>query len=158
MYFSQSPDGQILNVWYQTNDSPFYVNIKLGAINAFQTRLGANLKATESDPIGIHTSSFVSSPNSNDVIITKTFSQDDVSSFTDAKLSKNNVKLAAKATHSVHAAGHIQSAVVEQSVVLYNANQGPAAAKVRAQSRQRFCPFSVGNEPDLTHRCALLLR
>jgi hypothetical protein len=127
MYFSQSPDGTIHDVWHQKDDSPFYVNIKLGAINAFQTRVGLNAKATESDPVGIHTSAFVATPDTNNVVITKTFSQDDVTSFTDAKLSKDNVKLTAKSTHNVHAAGYIQSAIVEQSVVLYNANQGPAS-------------------------------
>jgi hypothetical protein len=48
----------------QESDSPYFVNVKVSAINAFQTHLvapGANLKAQEADPAGYHYSSFVGS-------------------------------------------------------------------------------------------------
>jgi hypothetical protein len=64
MYFTQTLDGAIPESWYQTDDSPYFVNVKVSAINAFQTRVvqpGSPLQAQEHDPVGYHYSTFVGS-------------------------------------------------------------------------------------------------
>jgi hypothetical protein len=64
MYFTQTLDGAIPEIWYQTDDSPYFVNVKVSAINAFQTRVvqpGSPLQAQEHDPVGYHYSTFVGS-------------------------------------------------------------------------------------------------
>ena len=39
MYFQQNKTGEIVQVWYQDGDSPYFVSVKLGAINAFATKV-----------------------------------------------------------------------------------------------------------------------
>jgi hypothetical protein len=39
MYYQQSPTGEITQIWYNEDDSPYFINVKLGAINSFQTHI-----------------------------------------------------------------------------------------------------------------------
>jgi len=138
MYFAQSPTGEILQIWYQEGDSPYFVNVKVGAINAFQTRVvppnQQPVKALESDPVGNHYSYFVSA-GSNSLTVSKTFTQQDFSSFPDPNLRRHNININANTQTTVHPSGHIAAASVLQDVVVVNINPDSSARSKKVNSK-----------------------
>lgn len=55
MYFQQYFNGTITKIWYNTADSPYYVNVKVGAINSLQTKIvqpSAKELVLFTDPLG----------------------------------------------------------------------------------------------------------
>lgn len=126
MYFQQLKTGEIVKIWYNTGDSPYFVNVKAGAINQFQTRVVPANKQTfqyqETDLIGVHTSDFVGSKNAdNSLSVVKSFDQKDFTKFaTDPNLSASDLILNANQGVSVHPAGYIQSTSFSQKVLLVN--------------------------------------
>lgn len=133
MYFAQTTAGQITNVWYNTQDSPYFVHVKSSVINAFQTRIVArNAQASfqEDDLVGQHSSDFAGSSKASSLLITKTFSQSDFTAFADPAVNSHTVAYTAQATHTVHPAGYFQAATMEHYVVLSDISQG-ASKKVR---------------------------
>jgi hypothetical protein len=126
MYFQQLKTGEIVKIWYNTGDSPYFVNVKAGAINQFQTRVVPANKQTftyqETDLIGVHNSDFVGVANSDSSLtVAKSFDQKDFTKFaTDPNLSSNDLILNANQGVSVHPAGYIQSTTFSQKVLLVN--------------------------------------
>jgi len=141
MYFAQNTTGEITEIWYNENDSPYFINVKISAINAFQTRVvapGANLMAAESDPAGYHYSSFVGGNQQTTLLVSKTFTEKDFTSFADPNVKPANLKLNALTSTSVHSEGYIVGASVNQQVVITNAN--PQASSVASQTRRAAAP------------------
>eukprot|EP00761_Pharyngomonas_kirbyi_P004489 gb/GECH01004494.1/.p1 GENE.gb/GECH01004494.1/~~gb/GECH01004494.1/.p1 ORF type:complete len:853 (+),score=228.62 gb/GECH01004494.1/:1-2559(+) len=127
MYFLQKPTGEISKIWYNKDDKPYFVQVKVSAINAFQTKVvgvGSHHKAQEDDPVGVHYSNFAGSSGSHDAPLTvaKTFNQKDVTKFADPKVSPHNVNLDARTTTGIHKEGYINSASVDQTTILISAN------------------------------------
>jgi hypothetical protein len=126
MYFQQLKTGEIVKIWYNTGDSPYFVNVKAGAINQFQTRVVPANQQTfqyqETDLIGVHNSDFVGSKNAdNSLSVAKSFDQKDFTKFaTDPSLSASDLILNANQGVSVHPAGYIQSTSFSQKVLLVN--------------------------------------
>jgi len=140
MFFQQMKTGEIPKVWYQKGDSSYYVNVKLGAINAFQTHVvasGKTEKVLEADPVGSHFSNLKGS-GSDKLSIVKTFTEDDFKSFPDAKLKKGNLKLIATTTTTVHSAGYIMGSSVDQQVTMVK------MAQLSSMSKQQTVQQTVG--------------
>jgi len=125
MYFLQSNTGEISKIWYNSRDELYFVNVKLGAINALQTKItapGQTQTVLESDPVGVHYSQLTGTESTNDgaLLVEKTFNQKDFEKFSDPDVTKNNVVMMARASTGVHSAGFIQSAQSEQYATLVN--------------------------------------
>lgn len=141
MYFAQNTTGEITEIWYNEDDSPYFINVKISAINAFQTRVvapGANLLAAESDPAGYHYSSFIGGNQQSTLLVSKTFTEKDFTSFADPNVKPANLKLNALTSTSVHNDGYILGASVNQQVVITNAN--PQASSVASRTRRATAP------------------
>eukprot|EP01111_Echinosteliopsis_oligospora_P017875 TRINITY_DN791_c0_g1_i1.p1 TRINITY_DN791_c0_g1~~TRINITY_DN791_c0_g1_i1.p1 ORF type:complete len:719 (+),score=245.36 TRINITY_DN791_c0_g1_i1:43-2199(+) len=130
VYFNQSKSGPINEIIYETDDSPYYLNVKIGAINALQTAVvsaGNMITITENDPIGIHTATVVGSMQSS-LSLSKTFTQVDFSQFPDPTLNPSNIALAATGQVTVHPDGYVLSAELNQSIILTNISPSSASA------------------------------
>ncbi|KAF0980380.1 hypothetical protein FDP41_013594 [Naegleria fowleri] len=115
MYFQQLPNGQITNVWYESDDSLYFVNVKLSAITAFQTYVTQSVVngVLEQDPVGVHTSNY-QGVSSNVLTLNKQFSQNNFRSFSDAQVTSNNVQISASSQTVVHASGYIMQTSTSQ--------------------------------------------
>jgi len=86
MYYQQSQNGEITQVWYQSGDSPYFVEVKLGAINSFHTHtlnVNQQMSVLESTVAGVHYSNYVGSGSSSLLNVNKQFTQEDFQSFSD---------------------------------------------------------------------------
>lgn len=103
MYFWQNTNGLIPQVAYDEQDSPFYVNVKLAAINAFQTSVAGAMNATHNvaqldDPTGVHAAQFsISQVDANTVGVASVFNANSYISFMDPTLTSRSVLLNATA-------------------------------------------------------------
>jgi hypothetical protein len=121
-YFEQTPEGRIVEVWYEEGDSPYFVNIKLGAINAFQTKVVASpTAALETDVVGVHTANFAPSISAGVTTITKKFTQNDFHSFADPSVTTRTFSIDGTSTASVSAKNQIIAASVKQVTVYVDA-------------------------------------
>jgi len=122
MYFEQTKAGQIVNVKYQFGDKPYYVEVKLGAINSFHTSViapSSHATVDETDVVGDHSSLYSGAlQGDKSLSLTKGFDQTDFSAFVDPHLSPSNVVLKAQASTNIHPNGYIQATSVSQSVLL----------------------------------------
>lgn len=82
VHFKQMKNGEIPTIWFYEGDSPYFVEVKLGAINAFQTRfvdVGRTVNVRENDPVGSHNSRVSGRSGSRGstapLVLTKTFTQ-----------------------------------------------------------------------------------
>jgi hypothetical protein len=147
MYFSQTPTGEIPEIWYYSGDSPYFVNVKVSAINAFQTRVvspGSPLQAQEHDPVGYHYSTFIGADKQTNLLVTKSFTQQDVLSFPDKNLKSSNIRLNAQTATAVHAEGHIMSSTVSQLVALVNVGSGSTLRNQMPLSTESQTPDTKG--------------
>jgi len=138
MYFAQLPSGQITQVWYNTDDSPYFVHVKSSVINAFQTRVVArDAKATfeETDLVGDHTTAFVGGAKATSLLINKQFSQTDFKSFADPSVTSRTVSYSGQASHIIHPEGFFQGATTESYVVLSDIS---GASKTQKKKQNRF--------------------
>ncbi|EFC45702.1 lipid transport family protein [Naegleria gruberi] len=114
MYFIQLPTGEITQVYYQDGDSPYFVNVKLSAISAFQTYVTQSTATIlEQDCVGVHTSAYQAAPAAM-LNINKQFTQQNFRSFSDAQVTANNVDIQATAQTAVHPNGYIASTTTSQ--------------------------------------------
>lgn len=138
MYFEQNVDGQITNIWYESDDDPYviyavakhcqscvlitlsliryFVQVKVGAINSLQTKLipaGTTQTVLESDPVGVHYSVF-DGASGTVLQVTKSYTQNDFEKFPDPQLHKSNVQIQGSASAQIHDSGYIQAASVTQ--------------------------------------------
>jgi len=138
MYFQQLKTGEIVKIWYNTGDSPYFVNVKAGAINAFQTRVVPANQQTfqyqETDLIGVHNSDFVGvKAGDNSLNIAKSFDQKDFSKFaTDPNLQASDLILNVNQGVSVNPQGYIQSTSFKQKVLLV---QTPPSSQPKQDKR-----------------------
>jgi len=118
--FTQSATGEISDIKVSKKDSEYVVQVKIGAINAFQTSIqpGSEYSSAENDVVGVHTSTFRSIEKENVTEITKTFSQTDVSTFADPTLVSKNVQLQASGVVHMNQDGKVQFASFEQTATL----------------------------------------
>jgi hypothetical protein len=113
MYFYQQTDGTIPVVFYETDDSAFYVQVKLAAINMFQTSLKSG-SFVVTDPTGVHAASFALQA----LTIRSNFTASSYKSFMDPAVNAGNIKLAASASVTFHPSdGSIVAAANQQHVV-----------------------------------------
>lgn len=123
VYFYQTSDGAIPVVEYQSNDPPFYVNVKLAAINAFQTQLRSGA-AIVNDPTGVHSAAFVAQA----LTVNATFTQANYVTFMDPTVTAQKVLVTARASVSFHPTdGSAVYAENRQHVILAR-DQNAAAA------------------------------
>jgi len=123
MYYQQKKSGEVEKIWYNVEDSIYFINVKTGAINAFHTHLlnpGDTTTLLDSDPVGIHYSTFQGDDGDqpNSLKVNKTFNALDVQAFADKHLKPGNVKIVALTNTGIHAAGYIESGSVDQLVDL----------------------------------------
>jgi hypothetical protein len=127
-------------VWYNTGDSPYYVNVKLGSLNAFQTKiLGVGKKETvvEHSPLGQHKSNYVGLVAPQGALFAnKSFNEHDVLQFHDKSVSPSNMAFAALGSAQVHPKGYIMHAEVDHLCVLKDASPAKANAKANAAGEQ----------------------
>jgi hypothetical protein len=131
MYFYQLKTGEITEIQYYSNDPIYYVDVKLGAINAFQTSIVAAGKAAvvlEVDPIGNHSTqvSGAVGPDGS-LVLTKVFSQVDFSAFPDHTVTPKNMLINVQAVTGVHAEGYVINSTLRQTVIMTNG--APSTAK-----------------------------
>merc|ERR1719321_1337497 len=133
-----TPEGAIPDIWIASDDPPAYVNIKLGAINAFQTHLlnetGKTLKVLEDDPTGKHYATMEALATTTEgavggVQMHKTFDTAQMVAYADPSVSPGNMGLNAHAVAHVHPEGYIQAATVTQTVVMVDATPGAKAVQ-----------------------------
>jgi hypothetical protein len=122
VYFTQMRSGQIVDIQYSQRDPIYYINVKVGAINAFQTAIvgvGATQTIYESDPMGNHSAMVTGaiSPTGG-LLLTKVFNQADFTAFPDPTLSDSSVQLNAKVVTTVHPDGYISYSTLDQLAVL----------------------------------------
>jgi hypothetical protein len=151
MYFQQLKTGEIVKIWYNTADSPYFVNVKAGAINAFQTRVvPANqqtFKYQESDLIGVHNSNFVGiKTGDNSLNIVKSFDQKDITKFaTDPNLRASDLILNVNQGVSVNLQGYIQSTTFNQKVLLVQTPPSPQSPKQDKRDNNGFNMLMLSN-------------
>jgi len=119
MYYQQFFNGTIPKIWYNTADSPYYVNVKVGAINSLQTKLVAPANQQVvlfSDPIGVHTANVAGAASSGFLILQSTFDQTNFNEFADTNVHPNMVELNAETVTQIHPDGYIYSSNVNQYV------------------------------------------
>eukprot|EP01119_Soliformovum_irregulare_P011822 TRINITY_DN2_c0_g1_i1.p1 TRINITY_DN2_c0_g1~~TRINITY_DN2_c0_g1_i1.p1 ORF type:complete len:795 (+),score=281.42 TRINITY_DN2_c0_g1_i1:2379-4763(+) len=124
MYYQQSANGEITQVWYQEGDSPYFVEVKLGAINSFHTHtLDINQGATvlESTAAGVHYSAYSGSGTPSLVTMNKAFTQSSFQSFSDPNVKPSDVSISANAAAGVSSQGFIQSTSISQLVSVKDA-------------------------------------
>lgn len=116
-------DGSIPLVQYQSDDSPYYVNVKLSAINAFQTSMQPGTFIVD-DPTGVHSAQFALT----DVVINTQFSQSSYKSFMDPTVTADSVQLQALGSVTFHPTnGAVVAASNQQHVISRFAQQDGAA-------------------------------
>eukprot|EP00003_Mantamonas_plastica_P033661 TRINITY_DN977_c0_g1_i1.p1 TRINITY_DN977_c0_g1~~TRINITY_DN977_c0_g1_i1.p1 ORF type:complete len:789 (+),score=287.66 TRINITY_DN977_c0_g1_i1:194-2560(+) len=122
MYFKYLPNGVIPEVWYQQEDDPMLVRIKLGAINSFQTyilEVDTNVTQVEKDPTGVHETFFLGASGDSDaLIVNKDFNQASFSKFMDPNVNAKNINFKATGQANVHPSGYISTATTTQAVVM----------------------------------------
>jgi hypothetical protein len=133
VYFVQMKTGQITLIEYYSDDPIYYVNVKVGAINAFQTAIvgvGSTQTVLESDPVGNHSSSITGSLGSDGVLyLIKIFNQADFTAFPDPTLTPSNMEIQATAVAGVHPEGYIVSSTQNQIAVLVDISSSSSSAK-----------------------------
>jgi len=140
MYFYQNADGSIPEVIYESDDSPFYVQVKLAAINTFQTSLTSGL-VQMTDPTGVHSAAFAL----QQLTINSTFGASSYKSFMDPNVNAGNVQLTARAQVTFHPTdGSIVSAENHQHVVVVTSQPGAAASLDDDNSGYSMFMSSVG--------------
>lgn len=126
VYFTQLKTGQITLIAYHSDDPVYYVNVKVGAINAFQTQfvaVSSSMNVEESDPVGNHSTLVQGSLGSNgNLVLTKQFNQKDVTAFPDPQVNAQNMELNVQVVAGVHPTGFIQSSSYTQATVFTNDN------------------------------------
>jgi len=151
--FWQQADGQVVRVVFQTDDSDYYKQVKLGAINALHSHIvpaGSTHDVADSDAVGMHKSAIIASTltsleegESVHLNLYKTFDQTMFTQFTDANLKPHNIKLNAKTTTKVHQNGYIMSSVVDQAATLTNINEQPGDVSTTTDLSKRSAPEAV---------------
>jgi len=130
MYYQQSQNGEITQVWYQSGDSPYFVEVKLGAINSFHTHtlnVNQQMSVLESTVAGVHYSNYVGSGSSSLLNVNKQFTQEDFQSFSDPNVSPSTVKISASGVAGVASQGYFQSTGINQLVEINNAGATSSA-------------------------------
>ncbi len=136
MYYTQTPDGLIPEVQYDSRDSLYYVQVKLAAINSLQTSVSAGSVRVD-DPTGVHFSAFAVS----ELTVSSTFSAASYLSFMDPSVSAKNVQLQATSSAVFHPAGYIVSASNQQDVALVRGQTASAPAVASDDSASGFDLF-----------------
>lgn len=137
VYYKQFFNGSIPEVWINGQDSPYYVNVKLGAINAFQTKIvppQQKALVLETAPVGVYKANIAGTSSSESLVLTKTFNQKDMQQFSDNNVKSNMVDLAATATTTVHSSGYIAASNVNQLVNMVNMGGAGSERKERRAS------------------------
>jgi len=122
IYFQLYPDGTIPGVWYDPSDSPYFLQVKISAMNTLQTNLDAlsESRLLESDCVGTHYSNFtVEEPTSSGLVqVNKIFDRRDVVSFADESLEPASVDMLSNSNIVMHPDGYYYSMHVEHQVSL----------------------------------------
>jgi len=125
MYYQQNFTGEIVQIWYEDNDDPVLVNIRIGVINAFHSHLmgfGQSTKIyNDQDPVAVH-NSLVSGKQSTvpdvSLEVHKSFTQNDVITFSDPTVKPWNVQFNSDQTLYVNQNGYILGAELNHFVTL----------------------------------------
>lgn len=124
VYFTQKKTGEIISIEYDDEDPLDYINVKVGAINAFQTSFvspGTHKRLVESDPVGTHLSKVSSSLGEDGVLyLSKECDQDDFTAFSDSSVSDENMQVQIEHVTGIHPEGYIVSAETEQLSMFLN--------------------------------------
>eukprot|EP01117_Protostelium_nocturnum_P001177 TRINITY_DN1149_c0_g1_i1.p1 TRINITY_DN1149_c0_g1~~TRINITY_DN1149_c0_g1_i1.p1 ORF type:complete len:810 (+),score=303.26 TRINITY_DN1149_c0_g1_i1:43-2430(+) len=151
IYFFQRVTGQVVEIDYDEDDSPYYTQVKIGVINALHTMIPATVSPTpvlfkDEDAVGVHNTAVQSSNSAqNYVQVSKKFDQSDFFSFSDPNLKKNNVILSATGVISIHPSGYLFSSNSVQAVDLVSVSQSSAPSSVSSNSPVDFNVHSNGN-------------
>jgi len=151
MYYQQMKTGEIVQIWYNQDDSPYFVNVKVGAINSFQTHVvAANQQMTtvENDPVGTHNSNFLGIADQF-LVVNKTFSQLDFQAFPDPNLQPGNVQITALTSTTIHNDGYILSSSVDQLTNLVNASPLGSESGMPSATRKSSVPGNSTTPLDL---------
>ena len=124
MYYYVRPDGSIPLVMYDSQDSLYYVQVKLAAINCFQTSTYASQKTVD-DPSGVHLVSYTL-PQTNTVH--GAFNAESYQSFMDPSVSARNVQINALNRAEFHPSGYISVGSTQQNVLLVRGQAGNVGA------------------------------
>lgn len=153
MYFQQKVTGEIVQIWYDVADTQFYVNIKVASINSFQTSivgLGAKKIVAESDPVGVHTATVEGAAGTTSaLLLSKTFTQNDITRFVDPSLTSKNVNINAVGTVGIHTDGYTTSTSVKLLSILTNA--GVTTVAKRAITNSTGFDMNLSSLGTLTH-------
>jgi hypothetical protein len=146
VYYTQAVTGEVGEVSVSADDSEYFVQIKLGAINAFHTLLQpastAGYTSTETDVTGVHSTAFTAVDGG----VSKSFTQTDMLEFSDSTLQQHNVHLESTGEAFVHpSAGYIHRASVSQSATLVDIRSSTdgATAGAAADSAPRAAAGGV---------------
>jgi hypothetical protein len=133
-HFHVTRVGVIPVAWvnaHEASSTPFYTNLKLGVINAFQTFIippHTTQRVTETSPDGTHDTLYAASPEENfDLRVNKAFDARSMVTWADQAVSANNISLAGLASTYIHqqaATTFVRGAEVAQAVSLLSADQG----------------------------------
>ncbi|PRP83590.1 lipid transport family protein [Planoprotostelium fungivorum] len=134
-YYNQTFQGRVTSVQLDTRDNAQYQQIKLGVINALNTRILSPLSTElveDFDVIGRHRSHMsAASKTAEDMLpIKKEFSQTDVVQYSDPE--PHTIQMQALGHAMIHSKGYIHSASLQQKISMTQGNQnngnGQAAA------------------------------
>jgi hypothetical protein len=151
VYFYQDKTGQVTQIEYYSDDPVYYVNVKVSAINAFQTAfvaVGQNSTILESDPIGNHQTAVSASLSANGVLLlTEVFNQADFVVFPDPTLTPTNMDINARQVTGVHPTGYVVSSTYNQAAILRDISDATYSA---SKSSKRGITNSTGFETFLS--------
>lgn len=151
-YFTQAANGQVVETKVDPAEDQYYRNMKLSAINTFHTLVAEGRSViVEKDVVGTHRSAYNGEkPKAGELeleqagtalLISKTFTEADVSKWADANVSAGSVHFDSSASASLHADGYISHATSNQIAVLVNVSANAPkllARRTTALSRQRL--------------------